>query len=126
MPAKKKTAAPLFAVAPEQINEDQSPEPRVVSAEAVLATRITEKPVEAPVSDAEVNLYTPKGKYPGTPLQRGDSGDTVALIQVALGCEETDGVFCLRTEQTLRRWQSRQGLAVDGIVGSYTWTRLMS
>ena len=38
----------------------------------------------------------------------------------------TDGVFGSRTEQTVRRFQGLNGLAVDGVVGRNTWNALRS
>ncbi len=55
-------------------------------------------------------------------LVRGSSGDAVAALQRALGMPagSVDGQFGARTEATVRLFQRRQGLAVDGIVGPQT------
>lgn len=61
--------------------------------------------------------------YPGKALRRGSKGEDVKWTQSKVGATP-DGDFGPRTDQAVRRWQSRQGLAVDGIVGPKTWARL--
>ena len=47
-------------------------------------------------------------------VKRGDRGETVAKIQTALGLK-ADGVFGIATEVSLKVWQSKNGMKVDGI-----------
>ena len=72
--------------------------------------------------------------YPGTPVQRGDRGDTVYYIQELLGvinrynsavpAVEVDGIFGPATRDAIYAFQNAYGLAVDGIVGALTWEKL--
>lgn len=60
------------------------------------------------------------------------TGDDVSLLQqrlLALGYTEVgtaDGIFGPNTDDAVRIFQSRNGLAVDGIVGTTTWNTLFS
>jgi Meckel syndrome type 1 protein len=58
-------------------------------------------------------------------LQAGSTGTRVAQLQQLLAID-ADGVFGPRTEQAVRDYQARAGLAVDGIVGQSTWGALLS
>ncbi|RSM66622.1 hypothetical protein DMH03_05835 [Amycolatopsis sp. WAC 01376] len=58
-------------------------------------------------------------------LKRGSSGADVALVQRFLGLK-ADGIFGADTESAVKRYQSRQGLTADGIVGPATWGRITS
>ncbi len=73
-----------------------------------------------------VDFVNPYKYYPT--LRRGNRGNEVAILQYALrhaGYEITpDGVFGSQTEQTVRRFQGLNGLAVDGVVGRNTWNAL--
>lgn len=64
----------------------------------------------------------------GPPLRRGSSGSAVAALQRALGRLgfdlAADGAFGANTERSVREFQVRSGLAVDGVVGSATKTAL--
>lgn len=59
-------------------------------------------------------------------------GDDVTLLQqrlLDLGYEEigwADGTFGPKTDQAVRRFQTNNGLTVDGIVGQITWALLFS
>jgi len=74
--------------------------------------------------------------YPGTPLQRGDRGDSVYYIQELLNVIsrynsavptiETDGIFGVNTRDAVYSFQRAYGLEIDGIVGPLTWERLNS
>jgi hypothetical protein len=62
-------------------------------------------------------------------FKKGASGDDVARIQKALKDAglyegETNGVFDDGTETGVKGFQTRNGLAADGIVGPQTWARL--
>lgn len=53
-------------------------------------------------------------------LAIGSRGDTVALVQKAVGAI-VDGVFGPQTDRAVRRFQRGHGLTVDGVVGPKTW-----
>jgi len=58
-------------------------------------------------------------------IRRGSRGDDVVLVQRYLGVT-ADGIFGQNTEAAVRRYQTQQRLAVDGIVGPSTWQRILS
>lgn len=63
-------------------------------------------------------------------LRLGSTGPAVQLLQLALnragfGELETDGVFGSLTRAALRRFQTDQGLAADGVAGPLTHQRLL-
>ena len=74
------------------------------------------------------------GSWPGVALRLGDTGLYVELVQFWLGglalYEESlpavtvDGNFGAGTEAAVRAFQSKAGLAVDGVVGRATWQAL--
>lgn len=70
--------------------------------------------------------------YPGTALRRGTSGPSVVTVQVMLNrisqsypaipkIPSVDGIFGVRTENAVRKFQQIFNLTVDGIVGRSTW-----
>jgi putative chitinase len=56
-------------------------------------------------------------------LRIGSRGDNVRLLQNKLGIE-ADGIFGRGTQAAVKRWQARNGLIADGIVGPKTWAKL--
>ena len=74
--------------------------------------------------------------YPGTPLRRGSTGDSVRLIQdflsdlretnPGISPISTDGIFGPNTEEAVKAFQRSAGLAADGIVGPSTWNALVN
>ena len=62
-------------------------------------------------------------------LQEGDTGEAVSSrqqLRTAKGCPcSADGIFGPKTKQAVERYQDKQGLAVDGIVGEQTMTHLL-
>jgi N-acetyl-anhydromuramyl-L-alanine amidase AmpD len=62
-------------------------------------------------------------------VRQGDSGERVRTVQYLLrqrGYSLTvDGVFGTATDTAVRSFQTSQGLAVDGLVGSETWPKLI-
>lgn len=56
-------------------------------------------------------------------LSRGDKGDVVRALQIALGIS-ADGDFGPMTEQAVRAFQEEHGLTVDGKVGPQTGSML--
>ena len=74
--------------------------------------------------------------YPGTPLRRGSTGPSVVTIQTELNrisqsypaipkIPTVDGIFGVRTEATVRKFQEVFNLIPDGIVGPATWYALV-
>lgn len=75
--------------------------------------------------------------YPGSPLRRGDSGDSVKLMQFyldsireyiypSLGFLTVDGIFGAKTEATVKQYQLIKGLTVDGVIGLITWNAIVA
>ena len=58
-----------------------------------------------------------------TPLRKGQKGDSIKILQRALGLID-DGVFGQLTEEAVRSFQRSKGLFPDGIVGQKTWDAL--
>ena len=82
------------------------------------------------VNNAPIRGIT--SSYPGTPLRRGTTGPSVVTIQVALNrisqsypaipkIPTADGIFGVRTENAVRKFQEVFNLTPDGIVGPATW-----
>jgi len=64
-------------------------------------------------------------------LRKGNEGPAVSALQFLLNAVygadlAEDGIFGPRTETAVRNVQSGYGLDVDGIVGSHTWTALLT
>lgn len=62
-------------------------------------------------------------------LRRGSKGTEVTRLQTALNalgyaCGAADGIFGVKTEAAVRRFQRVQQLAVDGVAGRMTWTAI--
>lgn len=86
------------------------------------------------VVDAPIQNITES--YPGTPLQEGDSGSNVVIIQTFLNrisqnypaipkISPVDGIFGSTTAAAVRKFQDIFELAVDGVVGKATWYQLV-
>lgn len=82
------------------------------------------------VNNAPIRGIT--SSYPGTPLRRGTTGPSVVTIQVSLNrisqsypaipkIPTADGIFGVRTENAVRKFQEIFNLNPDGIVGPATW-----
>lgn len=74
--------------------------------------------------------------YPGTPLQVGNTGPNVVIIQTSINrisqnypaipkIPVVDGIYGSRTEASVRAFQQIFGLTPDGIVGPATWYELV-
>lgn len=64
------------------------------------------------------------------PLKRGSRGDAVRAAQTLLedngwGNLSQDGVYGAKTEAAVRKFQRERGLVVDGVLGRYTWCKLV-
>jgi putative chitinase len=57
-------------------------------------------------------------------IKRGMRGESVALLQEALGLDN-DGIFGPGTEKALKRWQLENGLISDGIAGPMALNKLI-
>lgn len=72
--------------------------------------------------------------YPGTPVQRGSSGNDVLYVQMLLNrirpvfvtvpSVGEDGIFGGGTRLAAREFQRLFGLSLDGVVGRQTWNAL--
>ena len=56
-------------------------------------------------------------------LKKGLSGEPVKRLQGKLGVE-ADAVFGSATEKALKDWQAKNGVAVDGVAGPYTFVAM--
>lgn len=80
------------------------------------------------------NIAAIPSSYPGTPLKKGDSGESVRIIQRQLnriaqdypffGRTNTDGIFGQDTEDVVKKFQKQFNLTADGIVGRSTWYKI--
>ena len=64
-------------------------------------------------------------------IRRGSRGVYVCVAQDSLNTlgystGGLDGIFGVVTERSVREYQSKKGLTVDGIIGPNTWNALMS
>lgn len=89
----------------------------VVGAAAILLSARAAGATEATGPGAQ----RPDGLAPM--LKEGASGPWVSYLQVRLGITAT-GTFDAETDTAVRTFQTANGLTVDGIVGSGTWTAL--
>ena len=82
--------------------------------------------------NALYNKYTAKhglgAPYPGIALRTGMVGGTVRLLQQKLNTLgetlSSDGKFGAATAAAVRRFQARNQLTDDGVVGVTTWNKL--
>lgn len=93
-----------------------------------LGDKAPDGSVAAPVEAIKPSGGSPeagpmKFDYPGTPVQRGSKGPAAALVQAIIGAT-ADGDFGPRSEQSLKAWQTANGLKADGIVGPVTWKKM--
>ena len=89
--------------------------------------------------DIELVENTPitdiRSLYPGFPLRRGASSDSVTVVQRELNTiarnypaiprVDVDGIFGESTERSVRAFQQIFGLTPDGVVGEATWNKLV-
>ena len=82
--------------------------------------------------NALYSKYTAKhglgAPYPGIALRTGMAGGTVRLLQQKLNTLgetlSSDGKFGAATAAAVRRFQARNHLTADGVVGVTTWNKL--
>lgn len=96
---------------------------------ATVAKKISAAPVPQPAPAPSPVYY--RGVLGSRVLQNGAQGDDVGKLQSILNDRyplysklACDGIFGDRTEAVVRQFQSRSGLAVDGIVGHATFKAL--
>ncbi|MGL5973173.1 MAG: peptidoglycan-binding protein [Oscillospiraceae bacterium] len=81
----------------------------------------------------EINL--PNDTYPGKVIKYGSTGINVEKVQIYLNAANSafntipkvsvDGIFGKSTENSVKAFQKRFGLDVDGMVGPTTWNSLV-
>ena len=86
---------------------------------------------------SEYNKYFPLGPdtYPGVPLRVGSKGPSVETMQTSLNnisklytvvaSQTVDGNFGSNTELNTKRFQEQFGLSVDGVIGQFTWDKII-
>ena len=86
------------------------------------------------VNNAPIRGIT--SSYPGYPLRRGSTGPSVVVIQTELNritqnypaipkVPNVDGIFGVRTENAVKKFQEVFNLTPDGVVGPATWYALI-
>ena len=86
------------------------------------------------VNNAPIRGIT--SSYPGYPLRRGTTGPSVVVIQTELNrisqnypaipkVPNVDGIFGVRTENAVKKFQEVFNLTPDGVVGPATWYALI-
>lgn len=65
----------------------------------------------------------PAGKEPW--LQVGSKGEQVKTVQQVVGAHPVDGVYGLKTEAAVKKWQADRDLHVDGIIGPASWQHII-
>lgn len=68
-------------------------------------------------------------KAPNPTLRLNDKGDAVKKLQTALNAKENlnlkvDGKFGSGTEKAVKKFQSKNNITADGVVGGSTWNAL--
>jgi hypothetical protein len=88
--------------------------------------------IAATISGKEIGAAPqPPEQPPAPPLQvnpptigTGDRGSCVAWVQRYLRVQPIDAEFGAATEDAVEKYQQRNGLSVDGVVGPATWAQL--
>lgn len=89
-----------------------------------------------PVPQVEVKLSVRLLRQNTDPVPAGEveasqfmlifaSGEYSPFERALRPADGVDGLFGPRTDERVRRFQAGEGLAVDGVVGSHTWTALL-
>ena len=78
-------------------------------------------------ANGEIEHSEPITEYPL--LKKGDRNEYVRHWQMFLNlngyaCGNADGIFGIKTETAVKKWQKDHGLKADGIIGSKTWASL--
>jgi hypothetical protein len=77
----------------------------------------------APVVETVAVAPAEKPQAAFVAIKIGAKGDKVKTIQSRVGAT-ADGVFGPKTEQAVKNWQTKKGIAATGIVNEETWNRL--
>lgn len=91
---------------------------------------IQESPVMTPYSPPYIPS-APEQQNPETlpVLQKGSTGDMVKKLQELLdhtgSTLQVDGIFGDLTRNAVMHFQVNNGLVIDGIVGKYTWSKIL-
>ena len=113
--------------------DDEAAQPGRVTVPTVAEPPSSEPPPPSTVEGLPTTASPPQcDSYNGheeLPLRRCDSGELVRRLQGelanSLGLDlAADGYFGNLTEAAVRRYQTEQGLEIDGIVGAATWNQL--
>lgn len=59
-------------------------------------------------------------------LEQTDSGESVAVVQRALGVSPATGYFGPKTDKAVRQFQADNGIPTTGVIATYTWAALGS
>ena len=83
---------------------------------------------QRPIAVRRCPLTSADTPYPGIALRSGSSGGTVRLVQQKLNSLgerlNADGRFGAATAAAVQRFQRRNGLTADGVVGEGTWEKM--
>jgi hypothetical protein len=90
----------------------------VVTAPVKPAVRVL--PAVAAPSDTPATVY----KLASRSLSAGMRGTDVAVVQRYLGVAD-DGIYGPPTAARVRQYQTQQKLTADGVVGPFTWKRIL-
>jgi len=80
------------------------------------------QPEEESASEASSQARNTNAKPPV--LEETDSGESVAVIQRALGVKPATGYFGPLTAKAVRQFQADNGIPTTGVIATYTWGAL--
>jgi uncharacterized protein YgiM (DUF1202 family) len=75
------------------------------------------------VNNAYLSSHRVSGGTSYPTLRRGSKGESVEILQKELGIT-VDGKFGQETQEAVEKFQDKNNLDVDGVVGRKTWTKL--
>ena len=98
---------------------------RSVAARGLIGAGVTVAvPATGLIAASSSAVATPGDVSTNRPtLYQGMTGNSVRVVQTKLGVPTT-GYFGTQTNAAVKRFQARQGLVADGIVGRLTWAKL--
>lgn len=101
----------------------------LVEGSTVVST--PEKPQQEAKAPATTTTQTASGVITMKTLRKGDKGTQVKVLQWLLNengynAGAVDGIFGSGTQAAVKAFQKAKGLAVDGVVGKNTWTKLLA
>ena len=96
--------------------------------DALTAAATPDGFVNAPPADLQETPSPRKARSAssGEPpvLEETDSGESVAVVQRALGVKPATGYFGPKTAQAVKSFQSDNGIPTTGVIATYTWAAL--